>query len=225
MKYKALLLDLDGTIYPYESTHAQALKLTYENSKSFVEWSEIEFYHLYHEARVQINSELNGRSASHNRLLYFQRIAENYPKVPLEKAITLYYNYWNNFCQSIAVYQGVMAVFEQYKKNICILTDLTADVQHRKLNKLGLMPYLHSIVTSEEAGTEKPSPLMFSLALKKLKLDAKDVCMIGDSYEKDIVGANNCGIFGYWFSTQNKISKAENNITFNNYYDLCKLIN
>ena len=32
------------------------------------------------------------------------------------------------------------------------------------------------------------------LALYKMKLKPNDVIMIGDSYEKDIIGANNAGI-------------------------------
>jgi putative hydrolase of the HAD superfamily len=45
------------------------------------------------------------------------------------------------------------------------------------------------IVSSEEAGVEKPHPYIFHLALRKMGLDQKEVLMIGDSQQKDILGS------------------------------------
>lgn len=47
------------------------------------------------------------------------------------------------------------------------------------------------VVTSEEAGAEKPDPSIFRLALSKLGFDGKSprVWMIGESGVKDIAGA------------------------------------
>ena len=77
----------------------------------------------------------------------------------------------------------------QSKKHpICCVTDLTAEIQFRKLMKLNLENKIKFIVTSEEVGIEKPNKKMFEKALEKLNLKADQVIMIGDSMSKDILG-------------------------------------
>ena len=60
------------------------------------------------------------------------------------------------------------------------------------------------LVTSEEAGREKPHPYVFMLSLKKLGLKASEVCVIGDSFSKDIFGARNLQIDAIWLNRFNK---------------------
>ena len=76
---------------------------------------------------------------------------------------------------------------------LALVTDLTADVQMKKIAILGLDSYIDAVVTSEEARLEKPLTPIFQLALKKIGIAAKDVWVIGDSIEKDIVGGNGVG--------------------------------
>jgi len=77
------------------------------------------------------------------------------------------------------------------------VTDLTAQIQLQKWQKLGLQRYIDFLVSSEEAGVEKPSPYIFELALDKLQLKAHEVIMIGDNANKDIAGANALQIKAY----------------------------
>ena len=92
-----------------------------------------------------------------------------------------------------------------YKNKICLVTDLTAHIQHRKIKKLKLEDYVSFAVTSEEAGKEKPHPYMFMMALEKLNLKAEEVCMVGDSFKKDIIGASNLGIKSIWLNKEQKV--------------------
>jgi putative hydrolase of the HAD superfamily len=80
---------------------------------------------------------------------------------------------------------------------MCIVTDLTAQIQMQKWVKLDLGRYVDFLVSSEESGIEKPGKYMFELAMEKLGLKAEDCIMIGDSEEKDIKGAVAMGIKGY----------------------------
>ena len=91
----------------------------------------------------------------------------------------------------------VVPLLQKYQENgirIAVLTDMTAHIQYRKLERLGLTNYVDFIVTSEEAGGEKPERVMFELILDKLQLAAEDVLMVGDSQTKDIDGALCCGM-------------------------------
>lgn len=60
--------------------------------------------------------------------------------------------------------------------------------------RLGLAPYLDFTMTSEEAGAEKPSPLIFKAALAKAGVLASEAMHVGDQYASDVVGAKNAGV-------------------------------
>ena len=75
-----------------------------------------------------------------------------------------------------------------------ICSDLTLHIQLRKLQRLGLTGVFQKIVTSEECGEEKPSPKMFQDILQKLGASPKEAVMIGDNYQRDILGAMRFGM-------------------------------
>jgi len=60
--------------------------------------------------------------------------------------------------------------------------------------KLGLEPYLDFVVTSEEAGADKPKPAIFLAALERAGVGASEAIHIGDQYDLDVVGARAIGI-------------------------------
>jgi len=60
--------------------------------------------------------------------------------------------------------------------------------------KLGLEPYLDFVVTSEEAGADKPNPPIFQAALRQARVDASEAIHVGDQYKIDVVGARGVGI-------------------------------
>lgn len=101
----------------------------------------------------------------------------------------------------MTLFEGVLDFLKNSKlKNIplIIVTDMVAQTQFEKLSKLGIDQFISAVVTSEEAGVEKPNKKIFNIALTKMNLKAKNVIMIGDSYEKDIMGAKKLGIHAYW---------------------------
>ena len=59
---------------------------------------------------------------------------------------------------------------------------------------LGLDSYMDVIVSSEEAGADKPDPAIFRFALEQVSVDPGEVIHIGDQYLQDVVGARNVGI-------------------------------
>jgi len=64
------------------------------------------------------------------------------------------------------------------------------------LNKLGLASLLQVVVTSQNAGFNKPQPEIFQVALRQAGVQASEAIYIGDQYQIDIVGANKAGMKG-----------------------------
>ena len=65
----------------------------------------------------------------------------------------------------------------------------------------GLDKYVDVWVISEAVGEQKPAPIMFETAYKKLGLtdaDKSRIVMIGNNLKKDIAGANRQGLTSIW---------------------------
>lgn len=203
MKYKALLLDIDNTLYDYNYAHIDAKNSVIEFCKSRFKQDKSIIEEAYKKAREKVHIGLKETAASHNRLLYFQYMCEILGINPLEEALRLDNLYWDRFIENIVPFEGVVELLEMYKNKICLVTDLTAHIQYRKIEKLELKDYCRLMVTSEEAGKEKPHPYMFMLGLQKLGLETSDVCMIGDNFKKDVVGAAALNIDSIWLNHEN----------------------
>ncbi|MBP2045516.1 TIGR02253 family HAD-type hydrolase [Methanobacterium aggregans] len=66
--------------------------------------------------------------------------------------------------------------------------------QWEKLIRLGLHHFFEEVVTSQEAGVEKPDKEIFQLALERMGCEAERSIMIGNKFNEDIMGAINVGM-------------------------------
>lgn len=199
--YKGILLDIDNTLYQYDPLHELASKGLFAYIEETFNKSEPEIKHAFDLAKQRVKQNTPETAASHNRLLYVQNLCEILGIHSLVHSLVLYKQYWDTFLEGLKLTEGAQQFFGRYGHlPICLVTDLTAHIQHRKIAKLELNRWADCMVTSEEAGCEKPHPFMFQLALNKLNLQASEVCMIGDSYKKDIQGAKRLGIDAFWLT-------------------------
>jgi HAD superfamily hydrolase (TIGR01509 family) len=198
---KAILLDLDDTLYAYKPCHQAGYEACKELSERKYAIPSVDFEQAWKIGRDIIHKDLNGQGASHSRLLYAQKASEIlFDKTNPQFALEIEENYWLTFLNNMAFKPGVEAFLIDAKSKgikMSIVTDLTAQIQMQKWMKLDLGRYIDFLVSSEEAGIEKPGKYMFELAMKKLGVKAEECIMIGDSEEKDIKGAEALGIKAY----------------------------
>jgi putative hydrolase of the HAD superfamily len=81
-----------------------------------------------------------------------------------------------------------------------VLTNGPPDIQWLKLRQIGL-DLGDTVVISAEVGIGKPDPGAFALALDRLGTRAQDTVMIGDSWERDILGSIRVGMRAVWISS------------------------
>lgn len=199
LNIKAILLDLDDTLYPYTAAHQTALQVWSQYAAQDLNISVEQAEKEYLMAKRWFNIQLNGTGASHSRLLYFKYISEKYG-FKVNNILAWEKIYWDSFLDHMIPFPGVIPFLDKCLEDqlqICLVTDLTTEIQLRKLQKLKIDHYFNYIVTSEESGQEKPKSLPFLLALYKLNLSPKDVVMIGDHQEKDLLGGELLGIRSY----------------------------
>lgn len=209
---KAVVFDLDNTIYNYDECHIVAMKQLEEYVCDKYGLNKVDFRKNFELAKDEVKKLLGNTGASHNRMLYMQIFLEKINQSPVEDALQLYDIYWSAMLEKMTPFRYVMPLMKQLKHRkieIGILTDLTAHIQHRKIKKLCITEYIDAIVTSEEAGGEKPSSIAFSRIIQKLHCNPEEILMIGDSQKKDIDGAVNVGMRGMLFSESYKDTMDE----------------
>jgi putative hydrolase of the HAD superfamily len=63
-----------------------------------------------------------------------------------------------------------------------------------RITQSGLDPYFETLVISDEVHSEKPDPVIFEEALRRMKADPKRTIHVGDFYSVDVLGARAVGI-------------------------------
>lgn len=75
-----------------------------------------------------------------------------------------------------------------------------------------VLKYFCCTIFSDEMGRNKPNPIVFRQALKKLEVKPSEAMHIGDLLETDIAGANAIGMKTVWFNWKNKSKKSKTNV-------------
>jgi HAD superfamily hydrolase (TIGR01662 family) len=93
-------------------------------------------------------------------------------------------------------YEDVLPLFRNLKERrvtIGVITNADRRVE-AVAEKLGLKPFLDVMMTSEEAGVEKPDARIFEAALAKIQIKSSEAIYVGDQYRTDILGALSVGM-------------------------------
>jgi putative hydrolase of the HAD superfamily len=227
-KPKAIIFDTDNTLYHYEPAHKAAMDAVLHKAKKLLSVEGDEFIKIFDFSRNEIKLQLGETASSHSRLLYFQRTIENLGMgTRIFLALDFEQTYWREFLVNARLYPGIREFLQQLKSTeikTANITDLTAQIQFRKMVYFGLDEFFDFVVTSEEAGCDKPDIRPFTLALKKLKVSPEDVWMIGDSIACDVVGAKEANLVSFQmknYSVQSKLDrKIMPDVRFDSYVDL-----
>lgn len=198
---KGVLIDLDNTLYHYRPPHEKAMQAVHRFLCKIYPMPKDVFEKDFERVWDKIYEELGNIPIAHNRALIFQRFAEEKGiRKPYEfglKADTIYFKKVFTWMRRLGPDKNAVSFLKECKKKalpVCLVTDLFATIQTKKLKALKLTDYVDFIVANDEVGFDKPNAKMFTKALEKIGLSEKDVIMIGDHPVKDIQGAQKIGI-------------------------------
>ncbi|MCK9403238.1 MAG: HAD family hydrolase [Chitinophagaceae bacterium] len=188
-----VLLDLDNTLYEYNSCHEKALAAVIDKASIHFRIERGHILELYMKYREMVYQRHRVTAASHSRLFYLQAMIEELCNTTDIEWVNLLYNlYWDVFIDEMTLFDDAIFFLHKClaeKIPIVLVTDMIAEVQFKKVMKLKIGKYLKFIVTSEEAGVEKPHPFIFELAISKLdsqNKNIKKIVVIGDDKWKDV---------------------------------------
>jgi putative hydrolase of the HAD superfamily len=192
-KPQAVIFDTDNTLYSYEPADKAATKAAEIKACDLLGVPLKKFKDAFATARSDVKAQLKQTASSHSRLLYYQRTIELLGlNTQILMTLDLEQTYWRTFLANCQLFPEVKEFILDLKSagvTTAIITDLTAQIQFRKIIYLGLDTYFDYVVTSEEAGIDKPDKAPFEIALKKLQVPPEEMWMIGDNPNADIAGA------------------------------------
>ena len=206
---KAVIFDLDNTLYDYDAAHAAAFHALCGYAQTRLGISEPAFREVYDQImHEQIERAGNLYAAIHNRMIRFQMILERIRK-PILYAPEMSDLYWDAFLDICEPVPGVRETLETLRKRyvLGVGTNMTADYQFRKLQKLGLLDIIDFLVSSEEVSAEKPAGKFFAACAVKAGCPPEDCLFVGDNFAHDVQGAMNAGMRAVWL-TPDPVNRA-----------------
>ena len=219
---------MDNTIYNYEPCRLAAEKafFLYANSSAGVKINESR--KAFESARLRVHARVQGAS-KHDRRLYFIEYLRVLGLKSDPQFVTEASNhYWFSYFEKMELASGVESfIIRARLRNILIalVTDLTADIQYRKLLSLRIHYLFDIIVTSQETELEKisnqPYKLLISNISERVKLST--VWFIGDTLQ-DFPQKFPAQNISYFISPFSDLKKQKNMIKLNSFNDLDKLL-
>lgn len=199
---KTVIFDVDNTLYDFDSAHEAALDALSAYTDKELGWTRDMLTDLMKKTDSRLKEYMGITAAIHNRAIRFQNMLENsslplYPHVLKMDEI-----YWETLLDASVSSDGAASMMKALREQgirIGIGTDMTARMQFRKLTVLGLLPYVDFLVSSEEAGAEKPDVRFFARCMSKAGCGREECLFVGDSLKKDVLGPKDAGLHAVWY--------------------------
>ena len=208
MKYKDLFVDFDDTLYDTHGNAVIALGETFEyfHLDRYFKDPQL-FYDTYWAANVDLWSRYSKGEITRDYLIVerFRRPLSMGNGLEVTEQLCLQMSdVFLDFCAcKPGVVEGAHELMD-YLKGKGYRMHMTSngfhEVQYKKLAACGLTNYFDTIILSEDAGVNKPSPLYFDYAFKMSDAGKATTLMIGDNMQTDIQGALNAGIDALLFN-------------------------
>lgn len=211
---KAILFDVDDTLYDQAQPTAAAYHLI---SQQPIDMGELLLINSRHSC---ILFEKARRQEASMEQLYIERAKNNMREFGItisDEEAKLYQERYIQAQKEIYVSETMEKLLDFCVENgifLGIITNGLSDHQREKIDTLKLDRWIkkeHMLVSSD-VGVEKPDKRIFDWAKEHMglgELDSKDILYIGDSFEKDMVGAKGAGWKAVWYNRRNMTPTCE----------------
>ncbi|WP_244264235.1 HAD family hydrolase [Anaerococcus senegalensis] len=200
---KAVLIDIDDTIFDFEKCSKNSFKNTLEKLDLSYKDKDFSYFNFVNDilwtkqklGTLNINEVFMKRSEIMSKYFKMNIEYENfndlfvkylYDEIVLVDKIEDLLSYLSNKYQIYAASNGIY------------------DMQVNRLRKSNLDKYFEGIFVSDKIGYEKPDKRFFEKIMNLTKYSNNDLIMVGDSIKSDIIGAKNSKIKSIYFNKEDK---------------------
>jgi len=180
-----VVFDLDDTLYDYRGRNDVASQTLVGAICSYANLQQLIVMEALEVSRATVKARLGKTGSSHSRLLY---ISETFRRLNLppntDQMVALEELFWGAFLSDIQLYPGAKDLLVSLTDEgvpLALVTDLTSNIQYRKISKLGLSGKFDFVLTSEEAGGDKPTHKPFEILNSEMNTYLENVWFFGDS--------------------------------------------
>jgi len=207
---KAVLFDLDDTIYDHQHSRRSALTALMKAYPTIGGYplrklESIHERHLQTTHSLLLAGQISQTEAGHTRMrLVFSDLGVALSDGELPQVEGIYRRAYNENRRAVPGVISIISALKQRNMKTAIITNGLAIVQEEKIRFCGLEGKMDAVLISEKVGVKKPSKEIFQLALSELNVSASEAVVIGDSWKLDVLGAKNAGIPAVWFNRYNE---------------------
>lgn len=192
MMYRAILFDLDDTLYDLRAYWTGRLQRALASITS-------SYPELEREAMV--------RAAIASRV-YMDQFPDFLRRhnVQDEELISAAHDlFQRNWFEELVLAEDAIETFDRLRPRfrLGLITNGPSRTQRTKIERFGLADHMDILIVSEEAGVAKPDPAIFHLALDRLDVRPAEALFVGDSPEYDLKGAAAAGMPFIWINRRN----------------------
>ena len=195
-----VFLDADGTILDFTRSEGVALQqLFLEHGLPFSD----EIRARYHEINSALwrgfeRGEVDKKDVQRLR---FERLLGSVGRAGDPDAVNA--RYLQLLTENVFLVDGAVEACAALaaRATLLLATNGVQWTQTRRMANSPLAPFFRFIVTSEEAGAQKPAPGFFTYSLAQCgNPDPSQVLMVGDQLSTDILGGADAGLATCWFN-------------------------
>jgi putative hydrolase of the HAD superfamily len=202
---RAVLFDLDDTLFDHRNSSADALRRLQQAHECFrrAPFDEFEREHaslleLVHPEVVSGRLGIDeARSERFRRL--FNRFGVEADPLQCDEAARMYRSGYLDSRRATAGAAALLMALGS-RAAVGIVSNNILSEQRDKLDHLGLSQFVDALIVSGETGMSKPDPGIFNIALDAVGARPDEAVMVGDSWSADVLGGLTAGIRAVWFN-------------------------
>lgn len=225
--YKYLLFDLDNTLLDFTKAERRSLEKTFNkynvpitesNIASFQEINHM-YWHMFERKEISKSDLVVFRFRD-----FFMQF-EEFKNISPKEVNCFYLCSLTDAAEEMPYSNYILSELED-DYEIIVVTNGVKDTQLKRLQKSTFFNKISKIYVSESVGANKPEKEFFDYVINDLNIkDLKEVLLIGDSIEADIIGGINYGIDTVWYNYKDKTTDVKPKYIIKDLRELISILN
>lgn len=195
MKVKAVLFDLDGTLFDRDSSFLELVQDQYSDFSARLS-------PISREVFVQRLVEMDAHGYGDKEIVYRDLAREFALSEDVGKELYIHFrDAYASYSRCFPEVPATLSDLRAHGMKLGIITNGATNMQERKIVQLGIANLMDAVLISEREGLRKPDGRIFERAIGRLGVRADEAWYVGDHPLVDVRGAFEAGLTAVWRHT------------------------